>query len=59
MNFTIFPVRGKKMKFTILFGLVTIFTTRVIRHHFVVKIGVASLQNKSIYAYKNFGSSKR
>ena len=47
------------MKFTIVFGLVTIFTIRVMRHHFVVKIGVASLQNKSIYAYKNFGSSKR
>ena len=58
MNFTIFPVRGKKMKFTIVFGLVTIFTIRVMWHHFVVKIGVAPLQNKSIYAYKNFGASK-
>ena len=46
------------MKFTIVFGLVTIFTIRVMRHKNMVKIGVASLQNKSIYAYKNFGSSK-
>ena len=46
------------MKFTIVFGLVTIFTTRVMRRYFVVKIGVAPLQNKPIYAYKNFGASK-
>ena len=46
------------MKFTIVFGLVTIFTIRVMRHKNMVKIGVAPLQNKSIYAYKNFGSSK-
>ena len=59
MIFTIFPARGKKMKFTIVFFLVTIFTIRVMRHHFVVKIDVALLQNKSIYAYKNFGASKR
>ena len=58
MIFTIFPVRGKRIKFTIVFGLVTIFTTRVMRHKNMVKIGVAPLQNKSIYAYKNFGSSK-
>ena len=47
------------MKFTIVFGLVTIFTIRVMRHKNMVKIGVAPLQNKSIYAYKNFGASKR
>ena len=59
MIFTIFPAGGKKMKFTIVFGLVTIFTIRVMRHKNMVKIGVAPLQNKSIYAYKNFGASKR
>ena len=59
MIFTIFPARGKKMKFTIVFSLATIFTIRVMRHKNMVKIGVAPLQNKSIYAYKNFGASKR
>ena len=50
MIFTIFPARGKKMKCTIVFGLVTIFTIRVMRHKNMVKIGVAPLQNKPIYA---------
>ena len=57
MIFTIFPAGGKKMKFTIVFGLVTIFTIRVMRHKNMVKIGVAPLQKKSIYAAKNHVSA--
>ena len=57
MIFTIFPAGGKKMKFTIVFGLVTIFTIRVMRHKNMVKIGVAPLQDKPIYATKNRASA--
>ena len=45
-----FQREGEKMKFTIVFGLVTIFTIRVMRHKNMVKIGVDPLQNKPIYA---------